>query len=133
MNALLNTSATLSIDPHRAFRMRDLIILYLAFLSRAVERAVAADPVLARAGGPIHRRYASPAWREGESAILHHVVVRLFGEAETVQRLLGDALFSEEGIAIAAAWDALSSASATPGFRRMADGHDFRGDRGGRL
>jgi molecular chaperone DnaK (HSP70) len=110
----LNTSAPLSIDPHRAFRMRDLIILYLAFLSRAIDRAVAADPVLARSGAPIQRRYAAPAWREGGGASLHHVVVRLFGEAAIVQGLLGDALFTDQGISVAAARSALTAAAGAP-------------------
>jgi hypothetical protein len=108
----LNISATSSVDPHRVFKLRDLIILYLAFLSRAVRRAIAADPVLAGAG-QMQLRFAAPAWREGEGASLHRVVVRLFGEAQTVQGLLGDALFSEQGVSVAAARAALASAAAS--------------------
>ena len=96
----LNTSATHSIDPHRAFRLRDLIVLYLAFLARGIDHAVAADPALASANGRYNRRYASPAWRGGGAGNLHAVVTQLFGEAQAVQARLGDALFSPEGVAM---------------------------------
>ncbi|HWA00970.1 MAG TPA: Hsp70 family protein [Caulobacterales bacterium] len=108
----LNTSATHSIDPHRAFRLRDLIVLYLAFLARSVDQAVAADPALNGAGGRFNRRYASPAWRGGGGAALHAMLVRMFAEAQAVQAILGDAMFARGGVSLEAARRALASAAA---------------------
>src|SRR5262249_42163457 len=66
LDRALNTQASRSVDPRRHFRMRDLIVLYLAYLLAAIDRAIAADHMLARAD-KISRRYAAPAWRSGES------------------------------------------------------------------
>lgn len=84
LDRALNTSAPASIDPHRAFTMRDLMVLYLAYLSDAVERAAAADGALGR-DASFSRRYAAPAWRRGDSAGLHKHVVTLFGEADALR------------------------------------------------
>ncbi len=105
----LNSKAPLSIDPHRAFRMRDLIVLYLAYLLAAVEKARGLDTMVS---GRIARRYAAPAWREGDSATLHSFVVRLFGEAEALRARLGGALLSDAGVAMSEAVSALPKAMA---------------------
>ncbi|MFT3729321.1 MAG: rod shape-determining protein [Terricaulis sp.] len=82
----LNTMAAAAIDPQRVFTMRDLLVLYLAYLNAAVDRAIAADPMLA--GASLERRYAAPAWRRGDSAGLHNEVLRLFGEADALRATL---------------------------------------------
>jgi molecular chaperone DnaK (HSP70) len=97
LDRALNTNAPLSIDPHRLFQMRDLIVLYLAYLLAAVEKARALDPMIK---GRITRRYAAPAWRGGDSAGLHTSVVRLFGEAEAFRASIGDALLFDAGIGL---------------------------------
>lgn len=95
LDRALHTNAPLTIDPHRIFQMRDLVVLYLAYLLAAIEEARAADSVIA---GPIARRYAAPAWRGGDSAGLHGAVVRLFGEAEAFRARIGAALLSDAGL-----------------------------------
>ncbi|MBX9746434.1 MAG: Hsp70 family protein, partial [Hyphomonadaceae bacterium] len=97
LDRALNTNAPLSIDPHRIFQMRDLIVLYLAYLLAAIEKARALDPMIK---GRIVRRYAAPAWRGGDAAGLHGAVVKLFGEAEALRARVGDALLSAAGLDI---------------------------------
>ncbi len=113
LDRALNTAAAGSIDPHRLFSMRDLVVFYLAYLLAAIERAVAADPILAPVEN-FERRYAAPAWRGADSAGLHNVVVRLFGEAEAVAEVVGEQLLSVRGIAIKSARSALAAARTTP-------------------
>ncbi len=102
--------APLSIDPHRMFTQRDLIVLYLAYLSGAIARAVAVDSELT--GAEIRRRYALPAWRGGQS--MHARITALFSKAEAVAARLGDALFDPAGIPLATAADALKHAGEPP-------------------
>jgi hypothetical protein len=97
LDRALNTNAPLSIDPHRIFQMRDLIVLYLAYLLAAIEKSRSLDSAIT---GRIARRYAAPAWRGGDSAGLHGTVVKLFGEAEAMRTRMGDALLSEAGLDI---------------------------------
>lgn len=105
----LNTNAPATIDPHRVFQMRDLIVLYLAYLLASIERAIAADPTLSR-GGTFTRRYAAPAWRSGDSAGMHDVIVRLFGEAEAFRAVVGKRILSPDGLSLRAISDALPKA-----------------------
>jgi molecular chaperone DnaK len=112
LDRALNTAAPGSIDPHRMFVMRDLVVFYLAYLLQAVDRAVAADPDLANA--PLERRYAAPAWRGGDSAGLHDVVVRLFGEADALREVVGEQLAPGKGVSLKAAPGALAAARARP-------------------
>lgn len=97
LDRALNTNAPLSVDPHRMFQMRDLIVLYLAYLLEAVEQSGAADPMLADVSS-ISYRYAAPAWRSGDSAGMHESIVRLFGEADAFREAIGDKLLSPEGL-----------------------------------
>jgi|CXWL01.1.fsa_nt_gi molecular chaperone DnaK (HSP70) len=84
----LATRATGSIDPTRSFSQRDLVVLYLSFLTHVVEAAIAAD---AKIKGAIAWRYASPAWRE-DGVAAHRVIERLFGEARVVRSRLAASL-----------------------------------------
>jgi molecular chaperone DnaK len=113
LDRALNTGAPASIDPHRIFPMRDLVVLYLAYLLAATDRAVRADPVLSTAG-TIERRYAAPAWRSGDSGGLHNAVVRLFGEAEAFRAAVGDKILSPEGLSVRSVSDALPGALSHP-------------------
>lgn len=106
----LGLNLPVPIDPHRRFYLRDAIVLYLAFLTRAIDRAIAIDPVISWSPGPIDRRYASPAWRGAGGAVLHGLIVRLFEEARFVQKALGDALFAPAGVPIDAAKAACEAA-----------------------
>lgn len=111
LDRALNTNAPTSIDPHKLFQMRDLIVLYLAYLLATVERARAADPLLSKAGR-ISRRYAAPAWRSGDSAGMHEAIMRLFGEAEAFRAAAGRRLLSPEGITITAISELMPKATA---------------------
>lgn len=113
LDRALNTGAPASIDPHRIFPMRDLVVLYLAYLLAATERAVRADPVLSEVSS-IQRRYAAPAWRSGDSEGLHSSVVRLFGEAEAVRAAVGEKILSPQGLSLKAVSDALPGALSHP-------------------
>lgn len=114
LDRVLNTNAPTTIDPHRVFQMRDLVVLYLAYLLAAVESAVSRDPELRGAAG-IALRYAAPAWRAGDAAGAHALVVRLFGEAEAVRAAFGSkALLSPLGLAIKAVTDILPPAQTAP-------------------
>lgn len=107
----LNTNAPATIDPHRIFQMRDLIVLYLAYLLASIDRALVSDPILAQ-GGILRRRYAAPAWRSGDSAGMHEVVVRLFAEAEAFRVAVGKRLLSPDGLALRTISDMLPKAMA---------------------
>jgi len=111
LDRALNTNAPTSVDPHRLFQMRDLIVLYLAFLLATIERAVAADPVLSKASR-IARRYAAPAWRSGDSAGSHDAIMRLFGEAAAFRAAAGKRLLAPEGVALSFITDGLPKAIA---------------------
>lgn len=113
LDRVLNTGAPASIDPHRVFPMRDLVVLYLAYLLAATDRAVRADPVLSTAG-TLERRYAAPAWRSGDSGGLHNAVVRLFGEAEAFRAAVGDKILSPQGLSVKSVSDALPGALSRP-------------------
>lgn len=102
----LNTNAPATIDPHRLFQMRDLVVLYLAYLLASVDRAFVSDPMLAQ-GQIAFQRYAAPAWRSGDSAGMHDTIVRLFGEAEAFRANVGKKLLAPEGISLRAVTDAL--------------------------
>jgi len=85
-------------------------VLYLAYLLASIERAIQADAVLAQ-GGVFSRRYAAPAWRGGDSAGMHNVIVRLFGEAEAFRAIVGKRLVSADGISLRTIIDALPKAT----------------------
>ncbi|MEZ5960083.1 MAG: Hsp70 family protein [Hyphomonadaceae bacterium] len=110
LDRALNTNAPLTIDPHRVFQMRDLIVLYLAYLLASVDRAIAADAALAQ-GARFSRRYAAPAWRSGDSAGMHDVIVRLFGEAEAFRAAIGKRILSPDGLSLRTISDALPKAT----------------------
>ncbi len=113
LDRALNTGAPSSIDPNRLFTMRDLIVLYLAYLLAAIDRATALDPELA-AVEAFHWRYAAPAWRSGDSAGLHGSIVALFAEAQALAEALGDELLAPEGISLAQAEQQLIAAQQAP-------------------
>lgn len=112
LDRAMNTNAPASIDPHRMFQMRDLVVLYLAYLLEAVERGIGEDAMVSRATH-ISRRYAAPAWRSGDSAGMHDTVLRLFAEAEAVRLALGKRLAAREGVSLKLLSDALPKATAS--------------------
>lgn len=114
LDRALNTNAPASIDPHRVFQMRDLIVLYLAYLLTAVDVAAAQDE-LAAAAETLEWRYAAPAWRSGDSAGQHDAIVRLFGEADALRKMAGrEALLAPRGVKLETVRALLPEASAAP-------------------
>jgi molecular chaperone DnaK (HSP70) len=114
LDRALNTNAPASVDPHRLFQMRDLIVLYLAYLLTAVDVAAAQDQLVA-AAEDLEWRYAAPAWRTGDSAGQHDAVVRLFGEADAFRRRVGAAgLLEPRGLSLEAVRTILPEAMAAP-------------------
>lgn len=99
LDRALNTNAPLTIDPHRQFQMRDLTVLYLAYLLASIDRAIAADPYVAQADS-IQRRYAAPAWRSGDTEGIHAPITQLFGEAEAFREIAGDKLLNPDGMTV---------------------------------
>lgn len=100
------------VDPARLFRQRDLIVMFLAYLMRGVDRAVAADPVLRRAAPDgFAFRYARPNWRSDDAASAHRTITRLFDEARVVARELAEDLDAHEA-PIDVAMKALEKAAA---------------------
>lgn len=109
----LKTLAPSSIDPHRSFTMRDLLVLYLAYLSEAVEHAIEIDGAVG--GSALRRRYAAPAWREGDTDLMHRVIVDLFAEAEGLRsQLRGSDWWDEGELDIDAARKGLEAARRAP-------------------
>jgi molecular chaperone DnaK (HSP70) len=109
LDRALNTGVPASIDPHRIFTMGDLISLYLAYLGATIERGVAADAMVS-GERVFERRYAAPAWRSGDSAGLHGLVSRLFGQSEALRVVRGLDFLAPEGISIDAARSAIDAA-----------------------
>lgn len=109
LDRALNANAPAAIDPHRVFQMRDLVVLYLAYLLASIERAAGADAQLKDATS-ITRRYAAPAWRSGDSAGMHGAIMRLFSEAEAFRLAVDDKLLAPQGMLIKRISDALPAA-----------------------
>jgi molecular chaperone DnaK (HSP70) len=101
------------VDPDRNFRLRDLIVLYLAYLLALVD--VATIGMFAR-GEPASQaarlRFSRPGWIPGRIAAAHEIMSALFSEAHRVRELLGDALVSADGVSYNDARRALELAHA---------------------
>ncbi|HVK80202.1 MAG TPA: hypothetical protein VM915_06275, partial [Verrucomicrobiae bacterium] len=113
LDRALNTNAPNSIDPHRIFQMRDLVVMYLAYLLSAVDAAAAYDELVSKAT-EVEWRYAAPAWRSGDSAGMHPAIVRLFGEADAFRHAVGDEILNPEGVPIDLIRELLPKAQAKP-------------------
>jgi molecular chaperone DnaK (HSP70) len=105
------------VDPDRAFRLRDLIVLYLAYLLALVDAAAAGMfREGQQASSAARLRFSRPGWIPGRIAAAHEIMTTLFGEAHRVRDRLGDTLLAADGVSYAAAREALDNAraSATP-------------------
>ncbi|MBY0564323.1 MAG: Hsp70 family protein [Hyphomonadaceae bacterium] len=107
----LNANAPASIDPHRVFQMRDLVVLYLAYLLEAARHAISQDYIIAQASS-LSYRYAAPAWRPDDVAAPHITVRQLFGDADALRASVGADLLSPGGLSVQAVSDLMSNASA---------------------
>ena len=103
------------VDPDRTFRLRDLLVLYLAYLLVLVDIAAAAS--FHRSGSVMtasRLRFSRPGWIPGRIAAAHEAMTALFNQAHVVRRLLGDKLLAPDGVSYADAREALDNARANP-------------------
>ncbi len=111
------------VDPDRLFRLRDLIVLYLAYLLALVDAATTGMfPHGASASTAARLRFSRPGWIPGRIAAAHEIMSALFSEAHNVHAALGDTLASPEGLAYADARQALDSARANANPFETLDG-----------
>lgn len=111
------------IDPDRLFRLRDLIVLYLAYLLALVDAAARqsfGDSAGIVAAGKL--RFSRPGWMPGRIAAAHEVMASLFTQGQHVHLALGEQLLSPEGLPYATARAALDAARAEPGHFPSLDG-----------
>jgi hypothetical protein len=97
------------VDPTGIFRQRELIVLYLAFLIRRIDRAQEMDRTLAPLPRP-NLRYSYPGWTATDSAARHRLIARLFDEGMIVADLLNKDFGANEGLSYEDARAALKKA-----------------------
>lgn len=111
------------VDPDRAFRLRDLIVLYLAYLLVLVDAATTGMfPHGATASSAARLRFSRPGWIPGRIAAAHEIMSTLFSEAHNVRAILGEALTSPDGLPYASARAALDAARANAAVFDSLDG-----------
>ena len=109
-----------TIDPTGTFRVRDALVLYLAYLDQLVRQAIAWSPSVPMDAADAKRRYTSPVWRSGGE--FDQAFVSIFNEAAFVSFKLGTLFLNREGISIAQCRDALDKALQNPGDGRLETG-----------
>ena len=97
------------VDPVGVFRQRDLIVLFLAFLIRRIDRAQMLDPTLADQPRP-SLRYSYPGWTSTDAAARHRLIARLFDEGMIVAELIQEDFGANEGLSYETAREALARA-----------------------
>jgi molecular chaperone DnaK (HSP70) len=112
----INALVTRRIDPEMAFRQRELLVLYLGFLSARIDVAVAGDPVIAAAPGQLRLRYAQPAWGSSSARARLELLGRLFDEARVVASRFGPLFDRPEGLSYDEARSALTEAGRYSGY-----------------
>jgi hypothetical protein len=106
----LEARAQKRVDPQRRFKLRDLLVLYFAFLLLRVERGRRADPAIASI--PTARlRYTHPAWGGAEDEDRHRYIPRLIDEGGHVAQLIGPQIESDAGLSVDVALEALGRAA----------------------
>lgn len=100
------------VDPVGVFRQRDLIVLFLAFLIRRIDRAQLLDPALANDPRP-NLRYSYPGWTTSDDAARHRLIARLFDEGGIVADLIREDFGANEGLSYDVARAALAEAART--------------------
>ncbi|MES1203083.1 MAG: hypothetical protein ABUS57_16730 [Pseudomonadota bacterium] len=107
----LEARAQKRIDPQRRFTLRDLLVLYFAFLLIRIERGHRADTAIS-AIPHARLRYTHPAWGGAEEEDRHRYIPRLIDEGGYVAQVIGDQIESEAGLSVDTALDALGRAAA---------------------
>lgn len=98
------------VDPVGLFRQRDLIVLFLAFLIRRIDRAQGLDEVLASQARPM-LRYSYPGWTSSDDVARHKLIARLFDEGMIVADLIQEDFGANEGLSYDVARAALKNAA----------------------
>lgn len=119
----LEARAQKRVDPQRRFSLRDLLVLYFAFLLIRIERGHRADPAIA-AIPQARLRYTHPAWGGAEDEDRHRYIPRLIDEGGYVAHLIGPQIESEDGLSVDVALEALGRA-ATASLQSRIDGVVF--------
>lgn len=100
-----------SVDPDRAFRVKELIILYLAYLLCLIDAAMAQIP-----GAPkveqCRMRFCRPGWLPDQMAAAHEFMQTLFEQAHAIRAECGALLLGAQGLDYAVARQALDRAQA---------------------
>jgi len=115
---------TKNVDPDRVFRLRDLIVLFLAYLLALIERA-AARAYAYEPGGVIEASricFSRPGWIPSRVAATHDAMMHLFSQAHLVNAALGAMLLDLEGVEYSYARAALDGAAAAPSLFQNLDG-----------
>ncbi|MGE3142121.1 MAG: Hsp70 family protein [Hyphomonadaceae bacterium] len=108
------------VDASGQFSQRDALVLYVAYLMRLAENAMAADPGLPQEALLAPRRYAHPQWRAG--AMANVVMTAIFDEAAALPAAVTAAALSPEGLEAPAARAALDEARQRPRDGRIETG-----------
>jgi len=111
------------IDPDRLFRLRDIVVLYLAYLLALIDAAAARQ--FDRDGGVTAAArvcFSRPGWIPTRIAAAHEAMTGLFSQAHLVRAQLGEALLAPTGVAYADARAALDAARAEPELFQSLDG-----------
>ncbi len=111
------------IDPDRVFRLRDIVVLYLAYLLALIDYA--ASRQLNREGDVVAASrvcFSRPGWIPTRIAAAHEAMSGLFSQAHLVRARLGDALMAANGVAYADARAALDAAREEPALFQNLDG-----------
>jgi molecular chaperone DnaK (HSP70) len=98
------------IDPVGIFRQRDLIVLFLAFLIRRIDRAQGLDAVLAKQPRPM-LRYSYPGWTSSDDVARHKLIARLFDEGMIVADMIEEDFGANQGLSYDTARAALKNAA----------------------
>ncbi|MDX2236143.1 MAG: Hsp70 family protein [Hyphomonadaceae bacterium] len=109
-----------SIDESAAFRQRDALVLYSAYLLALTDRALAGVANAPNAASGCPRRYTHPLWKAPvvDAAFMQ----RVLNEADAVRGALGEAMFGLDGVSMADASAALTDAVKRPGAARIEAG-----------
>jgi molecular chaperone DnaK (HSP70) len=118
----LNLFPRPTVDPDRVFRLRDLIVLYLAYLLALVDVAVAESFGRTNAVSAPRLRFTRPGWIPDRIAAAHEAMTGLFNQANLVHQILGATLCAPGGVEYAVARRALDTARDNAGEFPSLDG-----------
>ena len=118
----LNRYPRPTMDPDRMFRLRDLIILYLAYLLALVDASGLQQFGVSGLTQRARLRFTRPGWLPDRIAAAHEIMTGLFSQAHLVNVKLGSALIDPAGLPYAAGRKALDEARADPAAFSSLDG-----------